>query len=87
MTTIKVMKFTDVVEPLRKRGYVEKDTLENHRVFYEFGTLDFLTSDVAKKFEFDYKDGVVEEITMTQYWFGTTTFKKISTIDELLQNV
>ena len=81
------MKFTDVVEPLRKRGYVEKDTLENHRVFYEFGTLDFLTSDVAKKFEFDYKDGTVEEITMTQYWFGSTTFKKISTIDELLQNV
>ena len=81
------MKFSDVVEPLRKRGYVEKDTLENHRVFYEFGTLDFLTSDVAKKFEFDYKDGAVDEITMTQYWFGSTTFKKIDTIEELLQYV
>ncbi len=81
------MKFSEVVEPFRKRGYVEKETLENHRVFYEFGTLDFLTSEVAKKFEFDYKDGAVEEITMTQYWFGSTTFKKITTIDELLLNV
>ncbi len=78
------MKFSEVVELFRTRGYVEKKTLENHRVFYEFGTLDFLTSDVAKKFEFDYKDGAVEEITMTQYWFGSTTFKKIITIDELL---
>lgn len=81
------MKFTDVVELLRKRGYVEKETCDHYRVFYEFGTLDFLTSDVAKKFEFSYEDGVIEEVTMTQYWFGTTTFKKITGIDELSKYV
>ena len=81
------MKFTDVAEQLRKRGYIDKETTDHHRVFYEFGVMDFLYSETAKKFEFDYHDGEVDEIFMTQYWFGTTTLKKITTIEELYDNI
>ena len=81
------MKFTEIAEALRKRGYIDKETADHHRVFYEFGVMDFLYSEVAKKFEFDYNDGEVGEVIMTQYWFGTTTFKTIKTIEELYDNI
>lgn len=42
------MKFIDVVEPLRKRGYVEREPNDHYRVFCEFDTLDFLYSDVEE---------------------------------------
>ena len=80
------MKFSAVVEHLRKRGYSETEPKENYRVFYEFGTLDFLITDAGKKFECRYKDDEVEDLTMTLYWFGTTTFKTITTIEELIKN-
>ena len=80
------MKFAEVAEWLRKRGYLEKEPIDHVRVFYEFGSMDFLYSDVAKKFECRYKDGEVEELVMTQYWFGATTFKTITTIEELIKN-
>lgn len=81
------MQFAEVAEQFRKRGYIEKEPKDHYRVFYEFGTLDFLISDVAKKFECKYKDGEVDEVIMTQYWFGTTTFKTITTIEELIKYV
>ena len=40
-----------------------------------------------KKYEMDYKDGNVEEIVMTQYWFGKTEFKHIKTLEELYDSV
>lgn len=43
------MKFVDVAEIFRKRGYVERETNDHHRTFYEFGTMDFLTEDVCSK--------------------------------------
>ena len=49
--------------------------------------MDFLYSDVAKKFECDYFDGKVDKVVMTQYWFGTTSFKEILTIEELYDSV
>ena len=81
------MNLNDVIEPLRKKGYVERDPKENKKVFYEFGLQNFMVSDIAKKLEFTYKDGVVEEVVLTQYWFGSTTFKTIATIEELLNNI
>ena len=81
------MKFSEIAEPLRNRGYVEKETTDHHRVFYEFGVMDFLYSLVAKKFEFDYHDGEAEEITMTEYRFGNTTFKTIKTVEELYDSL
>ena len=81
------MKFSDIADALWKRGYIDREHVDHHRVFYEFGTMDFLYSDVAKKFEFDYHDGEVDEVVMTQYWFGTTTFKTIKTIEELYDNI
>lgn len=81
------MRFSEIAEILRKSGYTEKEPIEKLRVFYEFGTMDFLTSDVAKKFEVKYDDGKVEEVTMVQYWFGTTNIKTIKTIEELRENV
>ena len=82
-----MMEFGEIAGILRKRGYTEKETVDHHRVFYEFGIMDFLYSDVAKKFECDFEDGQVEKVIMTQYWFGTTTFKEITTIEELTENV
>ena len=80
------MKFSDIADILRKRGYIDYETIDHHRVFYEFDKLDFLYNDCAKKFEFDYFDGNIEKVVMTQYWFGTTTFKDITNLDELLSN-
>lgn len=82
-----MMQFSEIAEILRKRGYSDYETKDHHRIFYEFGKLDFLYNECAKKFEFDYFDGNVEKIIMTQYWFGTTTFKDILNIDELKYNV
>lgn len=81
-----MMEFSEIAGWLRKRGYTDNETVDHHWVFYEFGTWDFLMSDVAKKFECDYKDGKVEKVIMTQYWFGTTTFKEITTIEDLYDN-
>lgn len=78
-----MMRFVDIAEVLRKCGYTEKEVGDHHRVFYEFGMMDFLYSDTAKRYEMDYFDGDVEEVVMTQYWFGTTTFKHIKSIEEL----
>ena len=77
------MKFVDVAEIFRKRGYVEREPKDHYRVFYEFGVMDFLYSDVAKKYEMEYHDGEVEEVTMTQFFYGTTTFKTLKTIEEI----
>ena len=77
------MKFTEIAELLRKRGYTEKETKDNYRVFYEFGTMDFLYSDTAKKYEMEYHCGEVDEVIMTQYWFGKTEFKHIKSLEEL----
>lgn len=82
-----MMQFKEIAEILRRRGYIDYETTSHHRVFYEFNKLDFLYNECAKKFEFDYFDGNVEKIIMTQFWFGTTTFKEILTIDELKYNV
>lgn len=82
-----MMKFSEIFDLMSKRGYVDKEPKDHYRVFYEFGTMDFLTSDVAKKFECEYKDGEVEKIIMTQFWFGRTTFKEITDIDELREYV
>ena len=82
-----MMEFSEIAGFLRKLGYNEKETTDHHRVFYEFNTMDFLMSEVAKKYEMDYNDGEVEEITMTQYWFGKTVFKKIKTLEELYDSV
>lgn len=78
-----MMEFSEIFGWLTKRGYIDREPKPNYRVFYEFGTWDFLISDVAKKFECEYKDGKVEKIIMTQYWFGTTTFKEITDINDL----
>ena len=81
------MKFSEIAGFLRKCGYIDKETVDHHRVFYEFSTMDFLYSNVAKKYDMDYKDGEVDEVIMTQYWFGTTTFKTIKTIEELYDSI
>ena len=81
------MEFSEIAGFLRKCGYSDYDTVEKHRVFYEFDKMDFLYSDCAKKFECDYDDGKVEKVIMTQYWFGTTTFKDITTIEELYDSI
>lgn len=77
------MKFSEIADFLQKRGYTDYETKDHHRVFYEFGRMDFLYNDCVKKFEMDYYDGNVEKVVMTQYFFGTTTFKDISTLEEL----
>lgn len=82
-----MMNFGEIAELLWKRGYSDYETIEHHRVFYEFDKLDFLYNDCAKRFEMDYYNGEVEKIVMTQYWFQTTTFKDIFTIDELLKSI
>ena len=81
------MKFIDIAEFLRKRGYTEYETKDHHMVFYEFGKMDFMYNDSAKRFEVEYYDGKVEKVVMTQYWFGKTTFKDIFTIDELIKSL
>ncbi len=78
-----MMKFGEVAEIFRKRGYCEREIKEGYRVFYEFGVMDFLYSDTAKRFEVFYKDVDVEKIVMTQYWFKTTEFRDIETLEDL----
>ena len=81
------MEFSEFAGFLRKVGYSDYETTENHRVFYEFDKMDFLYNDCAKRFEMDYKNGEVEKIVMTQYWFQTTYFKDIFTIEELIKSL
>ena len=81
------MKFSEIADVLRKRGYTDYETTDHHRVFYEFGKMDFLYNDCAKKFDLDYYDGKVEKVVMTQFWFGHTYFKGITTIEELKQSL
>ena len=78
-----MMQFSEIAELLRKRGYTEREPKDHYRVFYEFGVMDFLYSDVAKRYEMEYHDGEVDEVVMTQYWFGNTEFKHIKTLEEL----
>ena len=44
-----MMEFSEIAGFLRKLGYIDKEVTDHHRVFYEFDTMDFLYSDVAKK--------------------------------------
>lgn len=81
------MKFSEIATFLRKRGYTDYETTDHHRVFYEFGKMDFMYNDCAKKFDLDYKDGNVEKVIMTQFWFGTTSFKDIFTIEDLENSI
>ena len=81
------MKFSELAGFLRKCGYTEYETTEKHRVFYEFDKMDFLYSDCAKKFDVDYEDGEAKKVVMTQYWFGKTMFKNITTLDELYDSI
>ena len=81
------MNFSEFAGFLRKVGYSDYETTENHRVFYEFSKTDFLYSNCAKKFDVDYKDGKITKAVMTQYWFGTTTFKDINTLDDLYDSI
>lgn len=81
------MDFSELATFLRRIGYQDYETVEGHRVFYEFDKMDFLYSDCAKKFDVDYADGVATKVVMVQYWFGTTTFKEISSIEELENSV
>ena len=78
-----MMKFYEVAEILRKHGYREREIKEGYRVFYEFGVMDFLYSDTAKRFEVFYEDAGIEKIVMTQYWFKTTEFRDIETLEDL----
>lgn len=82
-----MMKFSEIVTFLRRIGYVDYETKQNHRVFYEFGKMDFMCNECSKKFDMDYKDGNVEKIVMTQFWFGTTSFKDIFTIEDLENSI
>ena len=82
-----VMKFSEIATFLRRIGYVDYETILNHRVFYEFGKMDFMYNDCAKKFDMDYKDGNVKKVVMTQFWFGTTSFKDIFTIEDLENSI
>lgn len=77
------MKFSEIAEFLRKRGYTEYEVKDHFMVFYEFGKMDFMYNDCAKKFEFYYNDGNVDKVTMIQFWFGKTTIKDIFTLEEL----
>ena len=81
------MKFSEIAEFLRKRGYVEYETKDHHMVFYEYNKLDFLYIDCAKRYEFDYYDGNVDKVVMTQYWYNTTYFKDIFSMEELEQSI
>ena len=38
-----MMEFSEIVDFLWKRGYVDKEPKDHYRVFYEFGTMDFLS--------------------------------------------
>lgn len=81
------MTFIEIADTLRNRGYIDYETKDHYRVFYEFGRMDFMYNDCAKRFEMDYYDGKVEKVVMTQYWFGKTTFKDIFTVEELIKSL
>jgi len=81
------MLFSDIADLLRKRGYTDYETKDHYRVFYEFDKMDFLYNDCVKKFEMDYHDGQVEKVVMVQYFFGSTTFKDITTLEELKESI
>lgn len=81
------MEFSEVAGFLRKCGYSEGEINETHRVFYEFGKMDFLYSGCAKKYDVESADGTVTKLTMTQYWFGKTEIKQLNTIDELYDSI
>ena len=81
------MTFIEIADTLRKRGYIDYETKDHYRVFYEFGRMDFMYNDCAKRFEMYYYDGKVEKVVMTQYWFGKTTFKDIFTVEELIKSL
>lgn len=78
------MNFGEIVTLLRQRGYSEKETKKNHRVFYEYNSEDFLKYDIVRKFEVDYKDGIITKMVMVKYLFSQTIIKEIKTKEELL---
>ena len=78
------MNFSEITTLLRQRGYSEKETKENHRVFYEYNSEDFLRYDIVRKFEVDYKDGTITKMVMVKYLFNQTIIKEIKTKEELL---
>lgn len=82
-----MMEFSEIAGFLRKCGYSDYETKDHHRVFYEFGKMDFLYNECAKKYDMDYYDGKIEKVIMTQFWFGTTNFKEITTIEELYDSI
>ena len=82
-----MMEFAEITGFLWKCGYSDYETKEKHKTFYEFDRMDFLYADCAKKFDFDYDDGKVGKIVMTQYSHGKTTFKDITTIEELYDSI
>ena len=81
------MEFSEIAGFLWKCGYSDKEPREKHRVFYEYDSLEFISFPIVKKFEFDYDDGKVEKVVMTLYSCGTTTFKEITTIEELYDSI
>ena len=83
----KGLKFSEIADFLRKRGYIEREPKDHYRVFYEFDVMDFLYCEVTKKFELEYRDGNVEKVIMVQYWFGKTEFKEITTLEELYKSL
>ena len=82
-----MMEFSEIAGFLWKCGYSDREPREKHRVFYEYGIMDFLYGDDVKKFEFDYDDGKVEKVIITHYYCGTTTFKEITSIEELYDSI
>jgi len=78
------MNFGEIVTLLRQRGYSEKETKENLRVFYEYNSEDFLRYDIVRKFEVDYKDDTLTKMVMVKYLFNQTIIKEIKTKEELL---
>ena len=78
------MNFSEITTLLRQRGYSEKETKENLRVFYEYNSEDFLRYDIVRKFEVDYKDGTITKMVMVKYLFNQTIIKEIKTKEELL---
>ena len=81
------MRFQEIQGFLTKCGYTEREC-DNHHSFYEFGTQDFLYSEVAKRFSCDVDEkGNTDKVILTQYWFGTTTFKEITDINGIYDTI
>ena len=79
-----IINFNEIVTLLRQRGYSEKETKENHRVFYEYNSEDFLRCDLVRRFEIGYKDDTITKMVMVKYLFNQTIIKEIKTKEELL---